>query len=171
MHSMHLLSYCCSASALAAGYHLGLPVSQCQAHAPRLRCGQAKPLSHIAPACRNATSCPPGATASLVATGRVSCGTGAHEASLYRRPCLSHTPMSVQCSLSTSITPSIKLQRTLSSQLVPFPRSTGAHEAGHRVAAANHGVKLSPPFLLPSALGLLGSFGAITRFRSTVPNR
>eukprot|EP00891_Asterochloris_glomerata_P003585 jgi/Astpho2/3585/e_gw1.00058.23.1_t len=47
----------------------------------------------------------------------------------------------------------------------------GAHEAGHRVAAAKHGVKLSPPFLLPSALGLLGSFGAITRFRSTVPNR
>lgn len=52
----------------------------------------------------------------------------------------------------------------------PF-RSAGAHEAGHRVAAAKHGVKLSPPFLLPSALGLLGSFGAITRFRSTVPNR
>jgi membrane-associated protease RseP (regulator of RpoE activity) len=44
-----------------------------------------------------------------------------------------------------------------------------AHELGHRVLARRHGVKLSLPYLLPSIE--IGSFGAITRFESLLPNR
>ncbi|MEO1432595.1 MAG: site-2 protease family protein [Cyanobacteria bacterium J06632_19] len=44
-----------------------------------------------------------------------------------------------------------------------------AHEVGHWVVARRHGVKLSLPYLLPSVQ--IGSFGAITRFESLLPNR
>ena len=44
-----------------------------------------------------------------------------------------------------------------------------AHELGHRIMANKLDVKLSPPFLLPA--WQLGSFGAITRFESILPNR
>lgn len=44
-----------------------------------------------------------------------------------------------------------------------------AHELGHWVLAWHHRLRLSPPFLLP--IWQLGSFGAITRFESLVPNR
>lgn len=44
-----------------------------------------------------------------------------------------------------------------------------AHEIGHRLLARRHGVRLSPPFFLPTLQ--IGSFGAITRFESLVPNR
>ena len=44
-----------------------------------------------------------------------------------------------------------------------------AHEAGHRIIANRHEVKLSLPYLLPSIQ--IGSFGAITRFESLLPNR
>ncbi|MEL6457062.1 MAG: site-2 protease family protein [Cyanobacteria bacterium J06621_15] len=44
-----------------------------------------------------------------------------------------------------------------------------AHEVGHRVVAGRHDVKLSLPYLLPSIQ--IGSFGAITRFESLLPNR
>jgi hypothetical protein len=46
-----------------------------------------------------------------------------------------------------------------------------AHEAGHAAAAARVGATLAPPLFLPSGLGLLGSFGAITRIKSTLTNR
>jgi hypothetical protein len=46
-----------------------------------------------------------------------------------------------------------------------------AHEAGHRVAAQQKGVELGTPLFVPAGLGFLGSFGAITSFRSTVPDR
>jgi hypothetical protein len=42
---------------------------------------------------------------------------------------------------------------------------------GHRVAAARRGLELAPPLLIPAGLGLLGSFGAITRIKSPVPDR
>ena len=45
----------------------------------------------------------------------------------------------------------------------------GVHELGHRWQASRHHVKLSPPFALPA--WQLGSFGALTRFESVVPNR
>ncbi|MBD2097212.1 site-2 protease family protein [Trichocoleus sp. FACHB-591] len=44
-----------------------------------------------------------------------------------------------------------------------------AHEIGHRVLARRHQVRLSPPFFFPTSQ--LGSFGALTRFESIVPNR
>lgn len=44
-----------------------------------------------------------------------------------------------------------------------------AHEVGHRVLARRHQVKLSLPYLIPSVE--IGSFGAITRFESLLPNR
>lgn len=44
-----------------------------------------------------------------------------------------------------------------------------AHELAHYFLARRYQVKLSPPFLLPTLQ--LGSFGAITRFASLVPNR
>ncbi|WP_159790799.1 site-2 protease family protein [Sodalinema gerasimenkoae] len=43
------------------------------------------------------------------------------------------------------------------------------HELGHRVMASRCGVRLSPPFFLPT--WQIGSFGAITRFESLMPNR
>lgn len=43
------------------------------------------------------------------------------------------------------------------------------HELGHRIMANRLGVKLSWPFFLPALQ--LGSFGAITRFESVLPNR
>lgn len=44
-----------------------------------------------------------------------------------------------------------------------------AHEVGHRIVAGRNEVKLSLPYLLPSVQ--IGSFGAITRFESLLPNR
>lgn len=45
----------------------------------------------------------------------------------------------------------------------------GAHELGHFWMARRHQVRLSPPFLLPT--WQIGSFGALTRFESLLPNR
>jgi membrane-associated protease RseP (regulator of RpoE activity) len=45
----------------------------------------------------------------------------------------------------------------------------GAHEIGHWVLAKRHNVRLSWPYLIPS--WQIGSFGAITRFESLIPNR
>ena len=44
-----------------------------------------------------------------------------------------------------------------------------AHEIGHIVLARRHQVRLSLPFFLPAVQ--IGSFGAITRFESFLPNR
>ncbi|BAT54698.1 Peptidase M50 [Nostoc sp. NIES-3756] len=44
-----------------------------------------------------------------------------------------------------------------------------AHEIGHWFIARRHQVRLSWPFLLPAVQ--IGSFGAITRFESLLPNR
>ncbi len=44
-----------------------------------------------------------------------------------------------------------------------------AHEAGHQVLAKLRQVKIGLPFFLPT--GQIGSFGAITRFESLVPDR
>lgn len=44
-----------------------------------------------------------------------------------------------------------------------------AHELAHYFVARRYRVKLTPPFFLPTLQ--LGSFGAITRFASLVPNR
>lgn len=44
-----------------------------------------------------------------------------------------------------------------------------AHEAGHQIVARMRQVKIGFPFFLPT--GQIGSFGAITRFESLVPNR
>lgn len=44
-----------------------------------------------------------------------------------------------------------------------------AHEIGHWVIAKRHGIRLSPPFFIPT--WQIGSFGALTRFESLLPNR
>ena len=44
-----------------------------------------------------------------------------------------------------------------------------AHEIGHWLVAKRHNVRLSLPFFLPT--WQIGSFGAITRFESLLPNR
>lgn len=44
-----------------------------------------------------------------------------------------------------------------------------AHEIAHHVVGRSRGVKVSLPFFLPSLQ--IGSFGAITRFESVIPNR
>jgi membrane-associated protease RseP (regulator of RpoE activity) len=44
-----------------------------------------------------------------------------------------------------------------------------AHEAGHQILAKMRRVKIGLPFFLPT--GQIGSFGAITRFESLVPDR
>lgn len=44
-----------------------------------------------------------------------------------------------------------------------------AHELGHLVAARRYNIRLSLPFFLPT--WQIGSFGAITRFESLLPNR
>lgn len=44
-----------------------------------------------------------------------------------------------------------------------------AHEVGHRVLARRYQIRLSIPFFLPT--WQIGSFGAITRFESLLPNR
>jgi membrane-associated protease RseP (regulator of RpoE activity) len=44
-----------------------------------------------------------------------------------------------------------------------------SHEAGHWLLARRHGVRLSPPFLIPT--WQIGSFGSLTRFESLLPNR
>lgn len=57
----------------------------------------------------------------------------------------------------------------------PLPIAAGiiavlaAHEIGHRWLARRHQVRLSWPFFLPTLQ--IGSFGAVTRFESLVPNR
>lgn len=43
------------------------------------------------------------------------------------------------------------------------------HEIGHWLSAKRHGVRLSLPFFIPS--WQIGSFGAITKFASLLPNR
>ena len=52
-----------------------------------------------------------------------------------------------------------------------FLVAMAAHELGHGLGARRHNVELSPPIFLPAGLGLLGSFGSITRIKSIVPNR
>lgn len=44
-----------------------------------------------------------------------------------------------------------------------------AHEIGHRIVASRNNIRLSIPFFLPT--WQIGSFGAITRFESLLPNR
>ncbi len=44
-----------------------------------------------------------------------------------------------------------------------------AHEIGHRIVANRYQIRLSIPFFLPT--WQIGSFGAITRFESLLPNR
>lgn len=44
-----------------------------------------------------------------------------------------------------------------------------AHEIGHQLMARRHQVRLSLPFFIPT--WQIGSFGALTRFESLVPNR
>ena len=44
-----------------------------------------------------------------------------------------------------------------------------AHEIGHRLAAKRYDIRLSVPFFLPT--WQIGSFGAITRFESLLPDR
>jgi membrane-associated protease RseP (regulator of RpoE activity) len=44
-----------------------------------------------------------------------------------------------------------------------------AHEIGHRIGAKRYNLRLSVPFFLPN--WQIGSFGAITRFESLLPNR
>ena len=44
-----------------------------------------------------------------------------------------------------------------------------AHELGHRIIANRHQIRLSIPFFIPT--WQIGSFGAITRFESLLPNR
>lgn len=44
-----------------------------------------------------------------------------------------------------------------------------SHEMGHQIIGARNNVKISLPFFLPSLQ--IGSFGAITRFESIIPNR
>ena len=39
------------------------------------------------------------------------------------------------------------------------------------MAARARGLELAPPLFIPAGLGLLGSFGAITRIKSFVPDR
>jgi membrane-associated protease RseP (regulator of RpoE activity) len=43
------------------------------------------------------------------------------------------------------------------------------HEMGHWVMAKRHQIRLSPPFLIPTVQ--VGSFGALTRFQSLLPDR
>jgi membrane-associated protease RseP (regulator of RpoE activity) len=43
------------------------------------------------------------------------------------------------------------------------------HEIGHRLLAARYNIRLSPPFFLPT--WQIGSFGALTRFESLLPDR
>lgn len=43
------------------------------------------------------------------------------------------------------------------------------HELGHRLMAARHQIRLSAPFFIPT--WQIGSFGALTRFESLLPNR
>ncbi|MEM9805285.1 MAG: site-2 protease family protein [Cyanobacteria bacterium P01_D01_bin.56] len=45
----------------------------------------------------------------------------------------------------------------------------GVHELGHRWQASRHNIKLSLPFVLPT--WQIGSFGALTKFESLLPNR
>lgn len=52
-----------------------------------------------------------------------------------------------------------------------FLLSLLAHELGHYVAASKRNITLAPPLFIPAGLGLLGSFGGITRIKSTIPDR
>ncbi len=58
------------------------------------------------------------------------------------------------------------------SQVLPLTLAVlgvlGAYEGGRRWAAARHGLRLSPPFFLPS--WQIGSFGALTRFETLLPD-
>lgn len=44
-----------------------------------------------------------------------------------------------------------------------------SHEVGHWVQARRYGIRLSPPFAIPT--WQIGSFGTLTRFESLLPNR
>lgn len=69
----------------------------------------------------------------------------------------------------------VKFDPTLVTSALPasiaFLTVLGAHEIGHIIGAQRAKVELAPPLLLPAGLGLLGSFGAITRIKDSVPNR
>ncbi len=58
-------------------------------------------------------------------------------------------------------------------QIIPLALSfwmiLASHEIGHLVIANRHKIRLSFPFFIPSLQ--IGSFGAITRFESLLPNR
>ncbi len=51
------------------------------------------------------------------------------------------------------------------------PHGVTGHAHGPLQAARRHHAQLAPPLLVPAALGLLGSFGTITRVRSTLSSR
>ena len=53
----------------------------------------------------------------------------------------------------------------------PPAAAAAAPELGHLAAARARGLELAPPLFIPAGLGLLGSFGAITRIKSFVPDR
>lgn len=44
-----------------------------------------------------------------------------------------------------------------------------AHEIGHRIWGRRYNIIMGLPFFIPS--WQIGSFGAITRFQSVIPNR
>jgi hypothetical protein len=48
---------------------------------------------------------------------------------------------------------------------------TGAHEWGRIRAAAQRGMDLYLPFVVPAGFGFLGSFGSITRIRGFASSR
>jgi membrane-associated protease RseP (regulator of RpoE activity) len=45
------------------------------------------------------------------------------------------------------------------------------HEMGHYFAARYYGVQATLPFFIPFPLSLFGTFGAVIKMRSTIPNR
>lgn len=46
-----------------------------------------------------------------------------------------------------------------------------SHEIGHVLGAGQARLEVGPPVFIPAGLGLLGSFGSITRIKGIVPNR
>lgn len=54
---------------------------------------------------------------------------------------------------------------------VAFLAILGAHEIGHIFGAQRAKLEVAFPLFLPAGLGLIGAFGAITRIKSSVPNR
>jgi Zn-dependent protease len=56
---------------------------------------------------------------------------------------------------------------------LPFMAILFLHEWGHRMAAGRHGVRTSPPFLIPFPphVSVVGTLGGFIRMRSPVPSR